>query len=140
MKLKVLFACLIITLILINKPVFAQKINIEVLISNYGYGTGVITTNKEGWSGSVSTSIKGDSIYTRAALKYHTQIQKRIYYGSLALVTHKRRNQQKRKFDIGVGKEIELSPNSYFTIEGGYSTATFNNYYYIIGLNWNWSS
>ena len=125
---------------MVNIPAFAQRINVEVSISNCGYGTGVKTTSKEGWSGSVSTSIKGESIYTRAALRCYTQIQKRIYYGSLALVTHKRRDHQKRKFDIGIGKEIELSQNSYFTIEGGYSTAVPDNYYYIIGFNWNWYS
>jgi len=139
MKLKVLFVSIFITLILINIPVSAHRLNVEILMSNYGYGTGVKTTSQEGWSGSVSTSIKGDSIYTRAALRYYTQIQERIYYGSLALVTHKRRDHQKRKSDIGVGKEIDLSQNSYFTIEGGYSTAVPENFYYIIGLNWNWA-
>jgi len=74
MKIKVLFVSIFITLILINIPVSAQRLNVEILISNYGYGTGVKTTSQEGWSGSDSTSIKGDSIYTRAALRYYTKI------------------------------------------------------------------
>ena len=38
MKLKVLFVSIFMILILINIPVSAQRLNVEILISNYGYG------------------------------------------------------------------------------------------------------
>ena len=131
---------IVIVLLIINPTtILAQSFQANISISNYGYGAGIQTPRREGWSLYVNTSIRGNRRTTRTALRYYTDLNKRSYYGSLSYVNKWRNSYHSKEFDIGMGKEIELSAHSKINIEGGYSSAIPGNIYYIMSFNINWS-
>ena len=137
---KVLVSILIAILFIfiVNVNTSADIVNIDISFSNYGYGTGVQTSGREGISIYIKTHFRENYRYTRAGIRFHSSLNARSYYGSIGYVNRRKNEDENKFFDVGLGKEIRFSQRSAFNIEGGYTTALPENYYYKVSLNLNW--
>ncbi len=122
----------------VNTNIAADIVNIDISFSNYGYGTGVQTSGREGLSIYVNTNFRKNYRYTRAGVRFYSRLNARSYYGSMGYVNRRKKDEESKFFDIGLGKEIRFSGRSSFNIEGGFTTALPENYYYKVSINLNW--
>jgi len=138
MKKTIIFTA--VFLFLICSTVSADLVQVDVLLSNYGYGagSGVYFGRGDGIALYFSTTIRGANRYTRAGLRYYWKLNSKSLYGSLGYVNRTKEGVHQRRFDVGTGVEFDLGKRSALNIEGGYSSAVPSNIYYIISLRVNW--
>lgn len=134
MKEKILL-CTILLILFFSFKGEAVTFRGDVSISNYGYGMGLQSPVNEGWSITLTSHIRQDKSYTRTGLRYSTSINEHTYFGGVShVMLRKRGGIIRSRFDLGVGVERSFDRRSSISIEGGYSTAVPQNYYYIFSL------
>ncbi len=142
MKEKLLFTIVFLLFIIsfFNSTTYAARVQASISISNYGLGAGLVETGRgEGLSLYLNKSIRGENRYTRAGLRYYTDINHYSYYWSVGYVGHQRKNVYRSALDAGVGVEVALFEGGQIAFETGYSTAVSGNIFYGLRLELNFN-